>query len=178
MKLSIISALATLTALAASTPLSPRQTTILYPYRTYRYWINSGSVKEDPQDQLLVVKDRSPSNESSTLTTFWIPPEYAGRTCKLVIDLWDRDHSTGTQTVDVFTSVAPGRRDNNIGRVYLPKPGRGEWVSRFGWSEEFECPVGGEGEGEGLIGFEFVGAGDEVEVRWDIGVTGPLIHVL
>ncbi|KAL4864941.1 hypothetical protein BDV12DRAFT_175469 [Aspergillus spectabilis] len=174
MKLSVLSLVTGLATLVAANPvtLSTRQDTILYPHRTYRYWISSGAVKEDPQDQLLVVKDNVPQNESSTLTTFDIPADTAGRTCKLVIDLWDRDHSTGTQTVDVFTSVAPGRRDRHVGRAFLPKPGRAEWVFTLGWEEEFQCPAGE------LIGFEFVGVGDAVEVRWDIGVTGPLIHVL
>ncbi|KAL5332580.1 hypothetical protein BJX70DRAFT_407222 [Aspergillus crustosus] len=184
MKLSILSLL-TLTSLSTATPAAvpvpapipqdPRQTTaptILYPHRTYRTWISTGTIKEDPQDQLLVVKDSNPLNESSALTTFSIPPDTAGLRCLLVIDLWDRDHSTGSQTVDVFTSIEPGRRDRHVGRVFLPRPGRGMWVGVYGWEEEFECPAGE------VIGFEFVGVGERVEVRWDIGVTGPLVYVL
>ncbi|KAL3467706.1 hypothetical protein BJX64DRAFT_247224 [Aspergillus heterothallicus] len=160
------------TAAAVSTPnknLAARQENILWPHRTYRYWISSGTYKEDPQDQLLVVKDSFPHNESSTLVTWEIPPELTGRTCKLVFDLWDRDVSTGSQTADVFTSVEPGRRDQHVGRIWVPKPGSAEWVFAFGGLPEFECPAGE------LVGFEFVGVGDAVEIRWDIGVTGPRV---
>jgi hypothetical protein len=180
MKLSILPLLATATlATAAAVPsagdahtLESRQETIVWPEATYRYWISSGASKLDPQDQLLVVKDRYPANESSTLTTFSIPPDVAGRTCKLNFDLWDRDHSTGSQTLDVFTSVSPGHRDQHVGRIWVPKPGAAEWVFSFHGLPEFECPAGE------VIGFEFVGVGDAVEVRWDIGVTGPRVFVL
>ncbi|KAL2826648.1 hypothetical protein BDW59DRAFT_160836 [Aspergillus cavernicola] len=174
MKLSVISLLLTAATLAAATPLSleNRQDTILWPHRTYRWWLWNGAIKEDPQDQLLVVKDTNPRNESSTLVTFDIAPELEGRTCKLIFDLWDRDVSTGSQTADVFTSVNPGNRDQHVGRVYVPKPGSAEWVFAYQGLPTFKCPAGE------LTGFEFVGVGDEVEIRWDIGVTGPRIQVL
>ncbi|KAL2808256.1 hypothetical protein BJX63DRAFT_424772 [Aspergillus granulosus] len=181
MKLSILpllTAASLATAAAVTNPdlgsndLHARQGTILWPHRTYRYWISSGEFKEDPQDQLLVVKDSFPQNESSTLVTWEIPTDLSGQTCRLIFDLWDRDVSTGSQTADVFTSVSPGRRDQHVGRIKVPKPGSAEWIYTFGDVPEFECPAGE------LIGFEFVGVGDAVEIRWDIGVTGPRVLVL
>ncbi|KAI9375593.1 hypothetical protein BJX61DRAFT_539609 [Aspergillus egyptiacus] len=166
------------TALPARGPVSLVQarqdpgTTILYPYATYRWWLYDGAVKEDPQDQLLVVKDHNPRNESTTLVTFNIASDLQGRGCRLVFDLWDRDVSTGTQTADVFTSVRPGNRDQHVGRLYLPKPGAAEWVFAYRGLPDFDCPAGE------LIGFEFVGVGDEVGIRWDIGVTGPRVLVV
>lgn len=173
MKLSTISLL-TAAALATASPLSlsTRQDSIIWPYRTYRWFIRDGTTIEDPQDQLLVVKDNNPAHESSALVTFQIAPDLEGRTCKLILDLWDRDVSTGTQTADVFNTVNPGNRGEYLGRVHLPKPGSAEWISSSENAPEFPCPAGA------LIGFEFVGAGDEVAVRWDIGATGPRVQVL
>ncbi|KAL2851560.1 hypothetical protein BJY01DRAFT_244894 [Aspergillus pseudoustus] len=182
MKLSILSLLSATSLATAATISSPsssetnletRQEAILWPHRTYRYWIATGAWKEDPQDQLLVVKDSNPLNESSTLVTWEVPADLAGRTCRLIFDLWDRDVSTGSQTADVFTSIEPGRRDQHVGRIWVPKPGAAEWVFTLGGRvPEFACPAGE------LIGFEFVGVSDAVEIRWDIGVTGPRVLVL
>lgn len=175
MKLSSISLL-TAASLATASPLSLSLSTrqdpsIIWPYRTYRWFIRDGTTIEDPQDQLLVVKDNDPAHESSALVTFQIAPDLEGRTCKLILDLWDRDVSTGSQTADVFNSVNPGTRGEYVGRVRLPKPGSAEWISSSDKAPEFPCPAGA------LIGFEFVGAGDEVAVRWDIGATGPRVQV-
>ncbi|KAL2859899.1 uncharacterized protein BJX67DRAFT_368529 [Aspergillus lucknowensis] len=146
--------------------------TLIWPYRTYRWWVYDGHSKDDPQDQLLVVKDSNPRNESTALVTFDIAPELEGRKCKLILDLWDRDVSTGSQTADVFSSVSPGNRDQHHGRVVVPKPGSAEWVLAMHGMPDFECPAGE------LIGFEFVGVGEEVGIRWDIGATGPRVQVL
>ncbi|KAL4912234.1 hypothetical protein BDW62DRAFT_216485 [Aspergillus aurantiobrunneus] len=143
MKLSVISLL-TGAALAAASPLSlePRQESIVWPHRTYRWFVHDGSFIDDPQDQLLVVKDNVPEHESTTLATFDIASDLEGRTCKLILDLWDRDVSTGTQTADVFTSVNPGNRGQHVGRVYLPKPGSAEWIFSYHGLPTLPCPAG------------------------------------
>ncbi|PGH28243.1 hypothetical protein AJ80_00134 [Polytolypa hystricis UAMH7299] len=199
MKLAAILASAAAVALAAPNSLperniKDRQLDLMYPHRTFRYWINTQELKEDPQDQLLVVKNGNPDDESSCIVTFDFPPEVEGKTCRLVFDLWkDRDHSTGTQTADVFTVIDPPlddsvsvqtlkqnvaewrpahSRDQHQGRVKLPVPGPAEWIESYHGYPEFPCPAGQ------LLGLEYVGAGDRVEVRWDIGVTGPRVQVL
>ncbi|KAM0418904.1 hypothetical protein ACHAPT_012169 [Fusarium lateritium] len=164
--------------------------TILWPAGTYRRWIQSGEIVQDPQDQLLIVKNGNPADETSTIVTFDFDQSTKGKTCELIFDLWDRDVSTGTRTLDVFTYSDPPKglralsaadvadwaelesRDHHVGRILAPKPGSATWQMAFeGWPK-IPCPAGQ------LIGIEYVGVGDRVEVRWDIGVTGPRFRVL
>ncbi|PLB51281.1 hypothetical protein P170DRAFT_425526 [Aspergillus steynii IBT 23096] len=176
-----------------------RADTLLYPYRTYRYWAQSGDFKEDPQDQLLVVKNGKPAEETTTIVTFDIGANLEGRKCKLLFDLWERDVSTGSQQADVFTATKPTgasakegevsiqavaaaskevaevivqSRDEHVGRIKVTAPGVADWIMSYGGYPEFDCPAGE------MAGFEFVGVSDEVAIRWDIGVTGPRVQVL
>ncbi|KAM5386454.1 hypothetical protein ACJZ2D_000417 [Fusarium nematophilum] len=163
---------------------------ILYPAGTYRYWVNTGRIVQDPQDQLLIVKNGKAADETTTIVTFEFDQSTRGKTCELIFELWDRDVSTGTKTLDVFTYSDPPQaakafsaadaarwasiksRDNHVGRIKVPKPGNATWEMSFqGWPK-IPCPAGQ------LIGVEYVGVGDNVKVRWDIGVTGPRFRVL
>jgi hypothetical protein len=159
---------------------------------TYRYWVNTGRIITDPQDQLLVVKNGVAADETTSIVTFDFNPEMGleGRTCRLIFDMWDRDHSTGTQQNDVFsvinfpsTSASLARvniaavrpaasRDQHRGRIFIPKPGSAQWIQSYNGYPDFPCPK------EEVMAFEFVGAGDRVETRWDIGVTGPRVIVV
>ncbi|KAE8395811.1 hypothetical protein BDV23DRAFT_193600 [Aspergillus alliaceus] len=186
-------------ALTTATTLR-RQDNLLYPYETYRYWVQTGNWKLDPQDQLLVVKNGKPADETTSIVTFHIPQTAEGHKCKLLFDLWARDVSTGSQQADVFTATKPTgasvadansdstaslqsvskevadvivqARDEHVGRIRVPAPGTADWVLAYQGYPEFECG------GERMVGFEFVGVNDAVEIRWDIGVTGPRVQVL
>ncbi|KAA8648090.1 hypothetical protein EYZ11_006164 [Aspergillus tanneri] len=186
------------TTLAASIPRSSiPQDNLLYPYATYRYWVQTGQFKEDPQDQLLVVKNGNPADETTTIVTFDVTPDLQGKRCKLLFDLWERDVSTGSNQTDVFTATKPTgaslqskdkaavqalsretaemvvqSRDVHTGRIKVTAPGQAEWVLSYDGYPEFDCPAGT------MAGFEFVGVYDEVAIRWDIGVTGPRVQVL
>lgn len=187
-----------LTTLTSATP-TPRQMNILYPYETYRYWVQSGNWKLDPQDQLLVVKNGNAADETTSIVTFNIPPAADGHKCKLLFDLWDRDVSSGSKQADVFTATKPTgasasdantdsaslqsvskevadvivqSRDEHVGRISVSAPGTADWVLAYQGYPEFDCPAGQ------IVGFEFVGVGDEVAIRWDIGVTGPRVQIL
>jgi hypothetical protein len=177
-------ALISAAALALAVP-TKRADSIMYPAATYRRWIQTGQMVLDPQDQLLVVKNGNPADETSTLVTFDFPAESAGKTCELIFELWDRDISTGTQTLDVFTYTDPPAtavelvtvaafkgRDHHAGRIQVPKPGNATWVMSYDGWPTIPCPAGE------VLGIEYVGAGDAVEVRWDIGVTGPRFRVI
>ncbi|RSM04082.1 hypothetical protein CEP52_007039 [Fusarium oligoseptatum] len=162
---------------------------IIYPAGTYRRWIQSGKIIEDPQDQLLIVKNGKAADETTTIVTFDFDWSTEDKTCELIFELWDRDVSTGSKTLDVFTwsDPPPGlkafsvddiarwaevkSRDNHVGRIFVPKPGNATWIETYlGWPK-FPCPAGE------LIGVEYVGVNDRVQVRWDIGVTGPRFRV-
>lgn len=188
MKLTAIFSTLAAVALAAPT-LTPRDSPILFPSATFRHFINTGKNIQDPQNQPLVVKDGNAAHESSTIVNFSFDQSLSGRKCKLLFDLWDRDVSTGTQKLDVFSVINPptsafttasisnesrpaSSRDQQRGRISVPKPGTADWIMSFSGWPEFNCP-GGQ-----VMGLEFVGVGDAVTVRWDIGVTGPRVQVL
>ncbi|KAE8154698.1 hypothetical protein BDV25DRAFT_135617 [Aspergillus avenaceus] len=181
---------------ALATPLTTRAD-LLYPYATYRYWVNTGNFKEDPQDQLLVNKNGNLADETTGIVTFNIPSSASGHKCKLLFDLWARDVSTGSQSADVFTATKPTgasisaegdaalkvlsketaevvvqSRDRHVGRIKAVIPGSAEWTMAYEGYPEFDCPAGQ------MVGFEFVGVGDAVAIRWDIGVTGPRVQVV
>ncbi|PGG98008.1 hypothetical protein GX51_07050 [Blastomyces parvus] len=163
----------------------------IYPHRTFRYWVSSGKLKEDPQDQLLVVKNGIAEHETTTIVTFDISPDLQGRRCRLQFDLWARDVSTGSKQADVFTVIDPPThdfspatvsqwrpaalaetqrsRDIHQGRIQVEAPGSAQWIQSFHGYPEFDCPAGK------LFALEYVGVNDQVAIRWDIGVTGPII---
>lgn len=172
-------------ALAAPTNIEvPKD--LIWPSNTYRFWVQSKEVIQDPQNQLLVVRNDNLNDETTTIVTFAPRPDLEGRTCRLRFDLWDRDVSTGSHKADVFSwvgvpvgtfSVAnlavnrPAYRDEHKGRITLPKPGMAEWIQSYDGYPEFPCP-------QELMAVEFVSVGDKLELRWDIGVTGPRIEIL
>lgn len=184
------------TLLAATTAVAvplenTKRANDVYPYATYRRWVSSGELVEDPQDQPLVVKTSGTPDETTTLVTFNLDASTEGRTCRLDFNLWGRDTSTGSQTMEVFSLLDPAgaasvsaeasralavrlaqSRDKDLGRIRVPAPGTAEWVMAYYGMPEFPCPAGQ------LIGMEFVGVGDDVTVQWDIGVTGPIVRVL
>ncbi|KLJ12093.1 hypothetical protein EMPG_12791, partial [Blastomyces silverae] len=86
----LIAAATAVLAAPASSPagdIAGRQTNgKIYPHRTFRYWVLSGELKEDPQDQLLVVKDGIAEHETTTIVTFDISPDLQGRRCRLQFD--------------------------------------------------------------------------------------------
>ncbi|KAI9039293.1 uncharacterized protein KD926_009735 [Aspergillus affinis] len=201
MKYTFLSILGAATlATATRLPHAARADTLLYPYSTYRYWVQSGDFKEDPQDQVLVLKNGNQAEETTTIVTFDISPDLEGKRCKLLFDLQERDLATGSKQADVFTATKPTGaqakkegevstqavaaaskevakvivqlRDEHAGRIKVAAPGVAEWVMSYDGYPEFDCPAGK------LAGFEFVGVNDQVAIRWDIGVTGPRVQVL
>jgi hypothetical protein len=156
---------------------------ILYPSGTYRSWVQTGNIIQDPQDQLLVVKNGVPAEETTAIVTFDFPTDSQGKKCELIFELWgDRDHSTGTQELDVFTYTDPPTvlsdlaaqlkgRDIHVGRIVAPLQANATWIQSYHGYPTIDCPAGQH------LGFQYVGAGDAVEVRWDIGVTGPRFRI-
>ncbi|EEH34302.1 hypothetical protein PAAG_05351 [Paracoccidioides lutzii Pb01] len=190
----LVSAAAAVLAAPSSSPaegISARQNDLIYPHRTFRYWVQTGALKEDPQDQLLVVKNGVAADETTTIVTFEVSSDLEGRRCKLLFDLWPRDVSTGSKQADVFTVINPPTqdfsaetvsrwrpaalaetqrsRDIHQGRISVNVPGSAVWIQSFHGYPEFDCPAGK------LFALEYVGVNDEVAIRWDIGVTGPRI---
>ncbi|SPO07017.1 uncharacterized protein DNG_09711 [Cephalotrichum gorgonifer] len=172
-------------SVATAAALTPRQQigNLLYPSGTFRHWVNTGAIITDPQDQLLIVKNGRAADETTTIVTFDFPADSAGKKCELLFELWgDRDHSTGTQTLDVFTYTDPPQalaalaveiksRDVHVGRIVAPLQANATWTQSYHGYPTIDCPAGAR------LGLQYVGAGDAVEVRWDIGVTGPRFRI-
>lgn len=185
MKLLTFLASASAASAAAVKPaISARQSDFIYPARTYRHWVQSGDLVLDPQDQLLVVKNGDQADETTAIVSFNIPEDAEGKKCQLHFELWeDRDKSTGSQTLDVFTyNNLPQEtkalaeileRDEHAGRIKaLTDRAEAQWILSYDGYPIIDCPAGES------IGIEYVGVGDAVEVQWDIGVTGPRFRVL
>ncbi|CAI4213650.1 unnamed protein product [Parascedosporium putredinis] len=168
-------------AVVSAAPAAPEarqiNNNVVYPAATYRRWIQTGDMVLDPQDQLLIVKNGNAADETSTLVTFDFDASTAGKTCELRFELWDRDVPPNPNTVSVeegiaqLTAAAVKSRDHHVGRIVAPKPGNATWVQAYDGWPSIPCPAGQ------LIAVEYVGVGDNVEVRWDIGVTGPTFLV-
>ncbi|KAK3291403.1 uncharacterized protein B0H64DRAFT_244917 [Chaetomium fimeti] len=183
---SLLIPLATASFAAAAPAVTARQFQvgdILYPSGTYRNWVQTGNIIQDPQDQLLVVKNGIPVEETTAIVTFDFPTDSQGKKCELIFELWgDRDHSTGSQTLDVFTYSDPPRvlsdfaaelkgRDVHVGRIVAPLQDNATWIQSYHGYPVIDCPAGQ------YLGFQYVGVDDAVEVRWDIGVTGPRFRI-
>ena len=187
--LALIAAATAASAAAVAPQLSARQEGLLYPLRTYRRWIQTGQMVEDPQDQPLVVKNGNQADETSTVVSFEFDQSTEGKKCQLLFELWgDRDISEGSgqdglAELDVFTyknlpptisakSIEIKERDDHAGRILAAFDEEATWVQSYkGWPV-IDCPAGE------IIGIEYVGVGDNVKVQWDIGVTGPRFQVL
>lgn len=192
-----VSILAASASLASAAPTSPSGNVVarnpgypeVIPAGTYRRYINSGETISNPQDQPLVVKNGNFEDETSTIITFRFDEDTEGLICQLNFELSDEDTSKGTKTMDVFTWTNPedlealttGKvlkkpqtksRDEQAGRVVVSAPGRAGWSMSYGDWPAIPCPAGQ------LIGVEYVGAGEEVEVGWEVGVTGPRFWVI
>lgn len=184
----ILAASASLAAAApaqhASGKAARQEVTEHFPSESYLRYINSGETISDPHDRPLVVKNGNFEDETSTIATFQFGDDVAGKTCQLVFELDDDDTSEGTKTMDVFNWTNPedlenlvsGKavkkvqtksRDEHAGRILVSAPGTATWIMNYGEWPSIPCPAGE------LIGIEFVGVGDEVEVAWVPGVTGP-----
>ncbi|KAE8355477.1 hypothetical protein BDV28DRAFT_146149 [Aspergillus coremiiformis] len=180
-----------LTLATATTPPTHDQTT-LWPSETYRYWVQTGQWKLDPEDDLLIVKNTNPADETTAIVTFNIPETAAGHKCTLLFDLGADDISTGSQQVDVFTATKPTgalaesdlrsvsrqvdgivwSRDAHVGRISVAAPGSARWILASLGYPGFDCPAGR------VVGFEFVGVNDQVAMQWDTEVSGPRVRVL
>lgn len=169
-----LSLLAAATTAAGSPLANFKRDGLMYPTSTWRRWVARGELKQDPQNQPLVVKTGDWTDATTAIVKFTFDGSAQDRTCKLLFDLGDTDTSTGTETVDVFSNInAPGWRGQQLGRIHVPAPGDADWIMSFHGMPEFPCPAAGQ-----EMGLEFVGVGDVVTMQWDIGVTGPRVQVL
>jgi hypothetical protein len=186
MKFSVAIAAAILGAtscLGAPTPFSrPSTPTTIFPIVTSQYNVWTGAVNFDTPRGLISKTGTTP--DITTLATFKVPNEWAGRTCELVFTLnGPTDSATGSQRADVFTSLAPAvtdtttwpqgnLRDQDFGRFVAVPGGSATWEQIFNGAPQFPCPAGQ------LLAGELVGVYDVDHIEWDIQTGGPQINLV
>jgi len=176
------SALFSLLTLTSALPTEKRADNIIRPTVISQYSVWSGAVSYNTPTGLIFKSGRT--SDITTLATFSIPWSTAGKTCELVFSLLNNYPPTGTAQFDVYTSLAPADhsttdwpsgnlRDHYAGR--LKAVANGNAVNVEGLppvaGEGFPCPAGQ------LLAGELVGAGDQVQVKWDAATEGPYIVV-
>lgn len=168
------------TATATSTPKDLR----ISPETISRYHISTGEVEHNVHGGQ-IFRQPGIADEISTLGTFYIPEEYAGKQCSFGFDV-DQDVSFDPKPsyFDVFTSQKPAwesakswpsgnLRDHHAGRMKLSeKPGKATLESGHPtYAKKFECPTG-------YFAGELVPVGDAVDICFFATSTGgPYITI-
>jgi len=126
-----------------------------------------------------VVSRTNGQNDISTLASFWIPPEYSGKQCKLVF--YQAHDLGGSMSAQVFTVIGTIPVD----ATFNTRPSRNVNVASFvtDWTmayshakftyyggEYFDCP------GDQTLGYGLVPVGDNDYIEWEQWY-GFAIHV-
>ena len=189
--LALIASTSAVASAAAIAPISARQDfEVVFPSHIIRRFIESGElVEEKPLAHSVVVKNGNAADEVSAITTFDFDESTKGKKCQLHFELQEgRDTSDGSERMDIFIyknlpggaaptkkTVSVKERDEHVGRIHAPLGEAGDdatWEQAYeGWPE-IDCPAGE------TLGLEFVGVGDEINVKWTETKTGPSFRVL
>jgi hypothetical protein len=178
-------ALTSLLALASAAPALverrfPSAYRIITPSYLSSYTPSTGALDYDPPFGLV----RKPSDKT-TLLAFNIPSIAAGQLCTLHFYLDPSDPSasfTPNAKMDLFDSLKPAPEEDRS--TWGPGNQRNQYLAQFritakgeaGFSTDvpnsavgFTCPPAGK------VGYELVGVGDSVEVKWGKGVSGAYL---
>jgi len=177
--ISVLSAAAT--ALAAPATIKTRDN-VIRPSVTSNYNVWTGAVTYNTGAG--VVHKSYKDADITTLVTFDFPASTQGKQCELIFDLDATATASGSQRVQVFSSLKPATgstttwpsgnlRDQQLGSLYFPAPpSTGVWEETGTTSSgKFPCPAG-----QTLAG-EIVGRWDQVDIKWNAAVSGPKIVV-
>ncbi|KAH6644828.1 hypothetical protein C7974DRAFT_384364 [Boeremia exigua] len=157
----------------------PEPSNIIRPAVTSQYEVSTGAVHYDVTSGK-IFKDGK-TTDITTLLTFEVPAESAGKICTFHFDLDSSATVSGSAQFDVFTSLAPAEadssswpsgnlRDQYVGRMAATVGGSATWVPGFPtFGQSFLCPAGQ------TFGGELVGTGDADVIEWLAGSTGPYI---
>ncbi|GAD93553.1 predicted protein [Paecilomyces variotii No. 5] len=158
----------------------------LYPRATSLFYVSSGDIEYNSSYGLIYKGTGSVSDSDiTTLVTFEVPENWAGKNCTLYFDLAPEDVLSGSNTADVFTSLtvversssdwSPGnQRDEHLGRFRVDGSWKGKWIDTHEEdTPQFECPA------NELIAWELVGVSDRVKIRWAAqSGNGPRMEVV
>jgi hypothetical protein len=182
--------LASVAALAASVIAAPASAPIeartgspgnyFTPSSIYNYDVGTGAIACSPAGGLVHKSTTNNGHDITTLVTFTYPPETAGKKCSLYFYLDSAAGLSGSQKIDVFTSLnpAPGcttgwgpgnQRDQQLGRLSatLGNYASWEWTSSGYLTVPTDCKPAGTVEG-----FELVGVYDNDYVSWNPALAG------
>lgn len=169
-------ALAAIETITAS-PICPApNNNILQPSTTSLYFTTPGTTESNVKYGLVrnIIPNKS---DITTLVTFTVPDDWAGKQCTLSFDT--NIVSSSRRTIDVFSTLKPiaklnygNHRDQYVGRFVVRDRGIDHWDIVTDKGPVFSCPTGQ------VVGFEFVGVYNTGELRWSVGAgLGPRIEL-
>jgi len=157
---------------------------LIVPSAISQYSVSTGAIDYDAPFGL-VRKTGDWNSDVTTLVTFTIPAAAAGATCSLHFWLDNADATasvSGTGLVDLFSSLQPApehdvpawgppgnQRNLPLGRWIVKKGQEAKFSTDVPNKATFPCPKAGK------YGYELVGAGDKIEVKWGKTLSGPYI---
>lgn len=163
---------------------SPVTGDTIYPNSVANYDVGNGHLTHTGWGSVYKA-DSDGGHDRTTLLTFTYPAAAAGKTCQLFFPLEGWETATGSQQVDVYTSLqaAPGydtfdwppgnQRDQELGRLDVVVGGEAtwDWTSSGFLTGPTPCGVAG-----GQVNLELVGVNDNDDVEWDPWVSGAQIR--
>jgi hypothetical protein len=169
-------------AATAPTPQAGSTPVEIKPTAYSKYWVSTGRVEYGSQGGWVFKNGRD--SDVTTLVTFEIPAQYAGRKCEFGLTVDGPEGILGgTQTVDLFSSLAPATehaptwpngnlRDQNVGRMKVDSYSKqGSYLDGFpNKAKSFPCVAG-------TIAGEMVGTGNQDELYWTTLSKGAYIKV-
>jgi hypothetical protein len=179
-------ATATLAAATLAAPLEARTGSpgpTFGPSAIFNYDVGTGAIQCGPPGGLISKSTSNNGHDITTLATFVYPPESTGKNCALHFYLGPDSGLSGSQKIDVFTSLqpAPGcttgwgpgnQRNQHLGRWQAQLNGWASWVESYGGELTYPTPCKPAGTVEA---FELVGVYDNDYVSWNPAVVGVRI---
>lgn len=155
---------------------------VLFPGATSVYHVDSGAI-EFNTGHGLVSKTQGSGADTSALVTFAFPADVANKQCEFFLELDNAAlhlvYASGSQKVDVFSSLYPAAEDRN---EWGPGNGRNQHMGRMNvvdggfstaeWGLTFPCPA------SQTLGYEVVATGDSQHVEWWEPADGLRVKVL
>ncbi len=176
----VVTALAA-SAMGAPTALEGRQLvgTEIAPVARYNYDVGTGAIHCNPAGGLVSKSTTNNGHDITTLVTFTYPAASLGKKCQLAFSLDATASLSGSQKIDVFTSLSPApgcttgwgpgnQRNNQLGRLSatLGAYATWEWTSSSYLTAPTDCKAPNTTEG-----FELVGVYDTDYVAWNGAVA-------
>lgn len=154
------------------------------PSATWTYDVGTGAINCAAPGGKVFKSDTDGGHDITTLLTFTYPPAVAGATyCQFEFRLEATDVNTGSQKMDLFTSLSPApgctsswppgnQRNINLGRLDAVSGGEATWEATY--STYLTGPTKCQAPGT-VEGLELVGVYDNDDIEWSPYISGARI---